>query len=314
MARSSSGARQRPPFLTAIVQSARQNDHLIGLLIRRNVEMAFRGSVLGKLWAVLAPLLRLALYTFVFGQVIGAKWPGPPRSHFEVALLYFVGLTLFDFFFDCINAAPSLIPDNANFVKKVVFPLEILGFVTVGAALVRFCITASIVLVFYLAIVGVPGPTALAIPLVLVPLVLVAAGLVWIMAAIGTYVRDLRQLISLFAIVAMYLSPIFFPVSQVAAPWAVPIFYANPLTFVIESSRAALFSHLWPNWIILLAYTLGAWIFASLAYRWFVRLKPGFADVLWRWRFRGAGPGQGLSHLSEPAGPPQPGAGRTTAQ
>jgi lipopolysaccharide transport system permease protein len=279
MASPPSGARNRPDFLLAIPRSILKHNHLIGLLVRRNVEMAFRGSVLGKLWAVLAPLLRLALYTFVFGVVIGAKWPGPPRSHFEVALLYFVGLTLFDFFFDCINAAPSLLPDNVNFVKKVVFPLEILGFVIVGAALVRFCITASIVLVFTLAIDGIPGPTALAIPLLLAPLVLVAMGLVWIMAAIGSYIRDLRQVIALFALVGQFLSPIFFPLAQVPA-YARPIFYANPLTFVIESSRAALFSHLWPNWIILLAYTLGAWIFASLAYRWFVRLKPGFADVL----------------------------------
>ena len=82
------------------------------------------------------------------------------------------------------------------------------------------------------------------------PLILVALGLVWIMAAIGTYVRDLSQMVGLFSMVALYLSPIFFPVSQVAAtaPWAVPFFYANPLTFVIESSRAALFPNLWPNW------------------------------------------------------------------
>jgi lipopolysaccharide transport system permease protein len=282
MARSIRGARERPPLLSAIFTSALTHNHLIGLLIRRNVEASFRGSVLGKLWAVLAPLLRLGLYIFVFGFVIGAKWPGQPRSHYEVALLYFVGLTLFDFFFDCINAAPGLMPDNANFVKKVVFPLEILSFVTVGAALVRFCITACVVMVLYLAIDGLPHIAALSIPLLLLPLILVATALVWIMAAIGTYVRDLRQVIGLLSIVAMYLSPIFFPVAQVAqtAPWAVPIFYANPLTFVIESSRAALFAGQWPNWGALALDTLGAWLFASVAFRWFVRLKPGFADVL----------------------------------
>jgi lipopolysaccharide transport system permease protein len=105
---------------------------------------------------------------------------------------------------------------------------------------------------------------------------------VWIMAMVGAYLRDLRQVIGLITMVAMYLSPIFFPVSQVAerAPWAVVIFYANPLTFVIESSRAALFSGIWPHWSALALYTLGAWLLASLAYRWFVRMKAGFADVL----------------------------------
>jgi lipopolysaccharide transport system permease protein len=281
MANVTSGGR-RPSFLTAIFASVTQHDHLIGLLIRRNVEAQFRGSVLGKLWAVLAPLFRLGIYTFVFTVVMRVNWFGPPRSPLEVAVLRFVGLTLFDFFFDCLMTAPTLMVDNANFVKKVVFPLEILSFVTVGAALVRFCITASIVLVLYLAADGMPGLAALSIPLLLVPLILVAAGLVWVMAAIGTYIRDLGQVIGLFSMVALYLSPILFPVSQVAAaaPWAVPFFYANPLTFVIESSRAALFSNLWPNWTGLLLYTLGAWLFASVCFRWFVRLKPGFADVL----------------------------------
>ena len=272
----------QPSLLSAIPNSLLKHTHLIGLLIRRNVEMHFRGSVLGRLWAVLAPLLRLALYTFVFTVVMHVRWPGPPRSPFEVAVLRFVGLTLFDFFFDCLNAAPSLMPDNSNFVKKVVFPLEIMGFVTVGAALVRFAITASIVLLLYLAADWYSRAlAALSIPLLLLPLILVALGLVWIMAAIGTYVRDLSQMVGLFSMVALYLSPIFFPVSQVAAtaPWAAPLFYANPLTFVIESSRA-LFSNLWPNWTGLLLYTLGAWLFASLAFRWFFRLKPGFADVL----------------------------------
>ena len=272
----------RPSFLTAIPHSILKNSHLIALLVRRNVEATFRGSVLGKFWAVLAPLLRLALYTFVFGVVIGAKWPGPPRSHFEVALLYFVGLTLFDFLFDCINAAPPLMQENANFVKKVVFPLEILPLVVVGAALVRFCITAGIVLALYLAIDGIPPLASLSVPLLLVPLVLVAAGLVWIMSAVGAYLRDLRQVIGLISMVAMYLSPIFFPVSQVAAkaPQAVAVFYANPLTFVIESCRAAMFDGLWPHWSVLALYTLGAWVFASLAYGRFVRQKPGFADVI----------------------------------
>jgi lipopolysaccharide transport system permease protein len=280
MASDIAGRRAEPPFfLSAVLTSALKNHYLIVLLVRRNVEVTFRGSVLGVAWAVLAPLLRLALYTFVFGVVLHVRWPGPPRSSFETALLYFTGLTLFDFFFDCITAAPALIVDYANFVKKVVFPLEILSFVVVGAALVRFAITAAVLLVFYLVIDGLPGVAALSVPLVLVPLILVALGLVWIIAMVGTFIRDLRQLIALFAMVAMYLSPIFFPVSQVPAV-ARPVFYANPLTFVIESARAALFANQWPNWIILILYTAGAWLFASVTHRMFVKVKAGFADVV----------------------------------
>jgi lipopolysaccharide transport system permease protein len=268
------------PFLpSALLTVALKHHYLIGLMVRRNVEASFRGAVLGIAWAVLAPLLRLALYTFVFGMVLQVRWPGPLRSPFEVALLYFTGLTLFDFFFDCLNIAPTLMLDHANFVKKVVFPLEILSFVVVGASLVRFAITATVLLVFYLAIDGIPGPAALSIPLVMLPLILVTMGLVWLMALAGTYVRDLRQLIVLFAMIAMWLSPIFFPMSKVPA-FAQPVFYANPLTFVIESARGALFAGQWPNWLALGLYAAGAWLFATLALGLFLKAKAGFADVV----------------------------------
>jgi len=272
--------RENSPFSpSALLTTALKHHYLIGLLVRRSVEASFRGSLLGIAWAVLAPLLRLALYTFVFGMVMQVRWPGPPRSPFEVALLYFTGLTLFDFFFDCLNIAPSLMLDHANFVKKVVFPLEILSFVVVGAALVRFAISATVLLVFYLAIHGLPGLAALAVPLIMLPLIFVTLGLVWIMALVGTYVRDLRQLIALFAMIAMWLSPIFFPISKVPA-FAQPVFYANPLTFVIESTRTALFANQWPNWIALVLYGLGAWLFATLAQGLFLKAKAGFADVV----------------------------------
>lgn len=269
----------RPFFPTALLTTALRHHYLIGLLVRRSVEASFRGAVLGIAWAVLAPLLKLALYTFVFAVVVQLRWPGPPRSSFEVALLYFTGLTLFDFFFDCLTIAPTLMLDHANFVKKVVFPLEILSFVVVGASLVRFAITATVLLVFYLAIDGVPGPTALSIPLIMLPLVFVALGLVWVMALVGTYARDLRQLIALFAMVIMWLSPIFFPMSKVPT-YAQPLFYANPLTFVIESVRGALFANQWPNWTALALYGLGAWLFATLAQALFLKAKAGFADVV----------------------------------
>ena len=278
------GRERRSPFSPFVLfGGARKNAYLIGLLIQRNVESNFRGSLLGLAWAVLVPLMRLAIYTFVFGVVLGARWPGPPRSSFETALLYFVGLTFFDFFFDCIGAAPGLILDYANFVKKVVFPLEILSFVAVGAAIVRFVITAVILAVLYLAIHGAPGVAVLSVPLIFLPLILVALGLVWMMALVGTYVRDLRQLIVPLTLVTMYLSPIFFPVSEVAAragSTAAKVFYLNPLTLVIEDTRAALFDNRWPDFGGLALYAFGALIFASVAHGLFIKAKAGFADVV----------------------------------
>ncbi|HEY3638484.1 MAG TPA: ABC transporter permease [Rhizomicrobium sp.] len=253
--------------------------HLASLLITRNVEANFRGSLLGKAWTALVPLLRLAVYTTVLGFILKVKWPGHEHRPLDTALLYFVGLTFYDFFMEAINAAPSLMFDNVNFVKKVVFPLEILPFVTLGAALVRLAVTGAILLTFFLVIKGIPPLTIFAIPLVVAPFALLVLGIIWFLSALGAYVRDLRQLMGVLALIMMYLSPIFFPLTMVPAR-ARMFFYANPLAFPIESTRAALFADAWPNWSALALYCAIAWLIAAAGYRWFLRVKPGFADVV----------------------------------
>jgi lipopolysaccharide transport system permease protein len=272
-------AKPKDPVLLQMFRSARDHRHLVALLIARYVEMSFRGSLLGKLWTALVPLFRLAVYTFVFGVILKVKWPGTVGSKFEVALLYFAGLTLFDFFVECLGTAPGLMLDNVNFIKKVVFPLEILPLALVGSALVRLAVTTAILLAFYLAIEGLPGPAILAIPLVLAPFALIVLGSVWFLSALGAFVRDMRQVMALATLVLMYLSPIFFPLAAAPPPLR-PFLYANPLTFAIETVRAALFADSWPNWWALALYAAIAWLFATAGYLWFMRVKPGFADVV----------------------------------
>ncbi|HEX3431003.1 MAG TPA: ABC transporter permease [Rhizomicrobium sp.] len=253
--------------------------HLASLLTVRNVEASFRGSVLGKLWTALVPLLRLAIYTTVLGLILRVRWPGHHNTSLETGLLYFVGLTFYDFFMEAISSAPSLMADNVNFVKKVVFPLEILPCASIGAALVRLGVTGAILLLFFLLIRGFPPLAAISIPLVIAPFALIVLGAVWFLSALGAYVRDLRQLTGVLALVMMYLSPIFFPLAMVPER-ARPFFYVNPLAFPIETTRAALFTGEWPIWWALAAYAAVTWLFAAFGYRWFLRTKPGFADVL----------------------------------
>jgi lipopolysaccharide transport system permease protein len=253
--------------------------HLASLLIARNVEASFRGSVLGKAWTALVPLLRLAVYTTVLGFILRVKWPGHENRPLDTSLLYFVGLTFYDFFMESINGAPGLMLDNVNYVKKVVFPLEILPVAALGAALVRLAVTGVILLIFFLVIRGLPPLASLAIPLFVVPFALLVLGAVWFLSALGAYVRDLRQVMGVLALVMMYLSPIFFPLAMVPARARV-FFFANPLAFPIESTRAALFAGAWPNWLGLAAYAVIAWLFAAAGYRWFLHVKPGFADVV----------------------------------
>lgn len=266
-------------FFVGMFRAMWRHRHLATLLIARNVEASFRGSVLGKLWTALVPLLRLAIYTTVLGLILKVRWPGHHNTSLETALLYFVGLSFYDFFMEAIAAAPGLMAENVNFVKKVVFPLEILPCATVGAALVRLGVTSVILLLFFVIIRGIPPLAALAIPLVVAPFAMIVLGVVWFLSALGAYVRDLRQLTGVLALVMMYLSPIFFPLAMVPAN-ARAFFYANPTAFPIETTRAALFAGQWPQWWALAAYFAVAWLFAALGYRWFLRTKPGFADVL----------------------------------
>lgn len=266
-------------FLLGMYYRIWKHRHLASLLIARNVEASFRGSVLGKAWTALVPLLRLAVYTTVLGFILKVRWPGHENRPLDTALLYFVGLTFYDFFMEAVNTAPGLMLDNVNYVKKVVFPLEILPVATLGAALVRLAVTAVILLIFFVIIRGMPPLSSLAIPLVVAPFALLVLGLVWFLSALGAYVRDLRQLMGVLALIMMYLSPIFFPLAMVPARVRA-IFYFNPLAFPIESTRAALFAGAWPNWLGLAVYAVIAWLVAAAGYRWFLRVKPGFADVV----------------------------------
>lgn len=253
--------------------------YLISLLTLRGIEVRFRGSLLGKLWAVLTPLFMLALYTFVFGVVLKVKWAGEPTGTFDVALLYFTGLIISDFFFECLTRATTLMVDHVIYIKKVVFPLEVLAWVSVGEGLFRVGVSAIILFVFYIVIDGLPPPSAILLPLVVAPLALVAVGFIWYLSMVGVFVRDIRHLIGLIAPAVMFLSPIFYPLSAVPEPFR-NFLYLNPLTLIAEQVRAVLFHGMMPDWGALAVYTAVAWLFAGSGYFFFMRARMGIADVI----------------------------------
>ena len=263
----------------AVFGSAWHYRQLVARLTAREIEGRFRGSLLGKLWAGILPLFMLSLYTFVFGVLLKLRWPGLEGSTLQVALLYFSGLILFDFVLECLMRAPALLAEQISYVKKVLFPLEILAWVVVGGALFRVLIGSGILLAFYLVIDGLPPLSALAAPLLVLPLVLVAIGFTWFLSAIGVFVRDFRHAVLVLAPVTMFLTPIFFPLSTVSEPLR-SLLYLNPLTFVIESVRATLFLGEWPSWPALALYTGIAWAFAWAGRSWFLFVRGEFADVV----------------------------------
>jgi lipopolysaccharide transport system permease protein len=251
----------------------------VARLTVREIEARFRGSVLGKVWAGIVPLFMLSLYTFVFGVLLKLRWPGLEGSTIQVSLLYFSGLILFDFVLECLMRAPALLAEQIAYVKKVLFPLEILAWVVVGGALFRVLVGGGILLAFYLAIDGLPPLSALAAPLLVLPLALVAIGFIWFLSAVGVFVRDFRHAVLVLAPVTMFLTPIFFPLSTISEPLR-SLLYLNPLTFIVESMRATLFLGVWPNWPALALYSVIAWAFAWAGRSWFLFVRGEFADVI----------------------------------
>ena len=262
-----------------LVKSLRENRSLIFSLIKREVVGRYRGSAMGILWSFFNPVLMLAVYTFVFSVVFKARWAGGSDSKTEFALVLFAGLIVFNLFSECINRAPSLILNNANYVKKVIFPLEILPVVALGSAMFHFFISLIVWVVFYLLFFGLPDFFIFDLFLVILPLALVIVGLSWILASLGVYLRDVSQIIGVVTTVLMFLSPIFYPVVSLPEEYR-PFMELNPITFVVEQARDVMIWSKdldWSGWAFQMLFsTLVAW----LGFAWFQKTRKGFADVL----------------------------------
>jgi lipopolysaccharide transport system permease protein len=261
------------------VASLWRNRNLIKVLVKREVVGRYRGSIMGILWSFFNPIFMLAVYTFVFSVVFKARWSGGSESKTEFALVLFAGLIVFNLFAECFNRAPSLILSNANYVKKVVFPLEILPWVTLGSAMFHALISFSVWMIAYLILFGVPHITVLLLPLVILPLLLFIMGLTWGLASLGVYLRDVSQFVGITTTMLMFLSPIFYPASALPEQYR-HLLQLNPLAPAIEQARQVLLWGTVPDMTILSLYLLGAILVAWLGFAWFQKTRKGFADVL----------------------------------
>ena len=252
---------------------------LIWQFARREVLARYRGSLLGLGWSFLTPLLMLAVYTFVFRVVFKARWGTGGGDDFEFALQVYSGLIVFGLFAEVVNNSPRLVLNQPNLVKKVVFPLEILPWVTVLAGLFHVALNLVVLLVAAAVSRGGLPITVLALPFVLVPFVPFLLGLSWFLGSLGVFVRDVGQIAGLVVSLLLFLSPIFYPVSSVPVRWR-PLLHANPLTPVVEQLRRVTLEGLWPDWTQLLVTLVIASAIAWLGARWFSATRNGFADVI----------------------------------
>lgn len=257
-----------------------QNWHLVRIFTLRDALGRYRGSLLGLGWSFLNPLLMLAVYTVAFSKIFKSPVWGP-KGDTPAVLAIFCGMVTFGIFGEVLARAPTLILSNPNYVKKVVFPLEILPVTVLGSALLHALIGLGILLVGQLLIGSGLHFTILWLPVVLLPLVLIALGIGWTFAALGVFVRDLGQSVGVIAQVFFFLSPVVYPASQTAeSPTTQALLWVNPMTTVIESARATILFGLPPHWLPLALVTAFGAAFAWFGYVWFQKVREGFADVV----------------------------------
>ena len=270
----------QPTSLMALGKSLWRNRQLIVQMTRREVVGRYRGSVMGLAWSFFNPILMLVVYTFVFSVVFKARWgTGGDESQTTFAIVLFVGMIVYGLFAEMANRAPGLILSNTNYVKKVIFPLEILPVVSLGAALFHALISLGVLMIAILLINGGLVWTVIFFPLILMPLLIATLGVAWFLASIGVFARDVGQTISIFTTVLMFTSPVFFPVSSIPEKYQIWLML-NPLTFVIEQSRAVMIFGKQPDWAGLAIYAGASLAVAWAGYWWFQKTRKGFADVL----------------------------------
>jgi lipopolysaccharide transport system permease protein len=266
--------------LFALAKSLLHNRKLILQMTKREVAGRYKGSIIGLTWAFFNPAFMLIVYTFVFSVIFKSRWGVESEgAKTQFALVLFVGMMVHGLLAEVLNRAPSLIVSNVNYVKKVVFPLEILPVIAMGAALFHSAISLGVLLAAFALFNGYLHWTVVLLPLVLLPLVIFTLGIAWILSSLGAFLRDVSQTIGIFTMVLMFLSPVFYPVAAVPEEFR-PWLMANPLTFIIEQSREVLIFGREPDWVGLGLYTMVAIAAAWVGYGWFQKTRKGFSDVL----------------------------------
>ncbi len=262
-----------------MIKNLYKNNYLFRQLVKQDIKQRYQGSVLGMLWSFIVPILMLVIYTFVFSEVFQAKWDIATDDKYQFALVLFCGLSAFNMFGEVMNRSTALIASNANYVKKVIFPLEMLPMVTTFSALFNCIVSFLILIVAKLVIYHNVSPTLYQFFLAIIPLIIMSTGIGLLISALAVYLKDIANFISVLVTVLMYLSPVFFPLTAVPEDFRA-ICEANPMTYIIENFRNVVLYGKNLDWKF-----YGISCVVSLVIYWvgktvFMRAKEGFADVL----------------------------------
>ena len=276
MRKSNQNCSTSPKF---IIQSIFNHHELIWRMIKQEIISRYRGSVFGLFWSFVNPLVMLLVYLFVFNIVLKTRFNENSETKAEYALLVFAGFTVFIFFSEIINRSPSLILSNVNFVKKLVFPLEILTYIVTGTALFQILVNIIILLIANLLIYKSLPWTLVFFPVILLVLIPFCLGFSWMLASLGTFIRDVGPVAVVSTQILMFMTPIFYPVDAIPEGFRYYI-KLNPLTLIVSEMRSiAIYGNL-PNWYSLLIYGICGWLIAWIGFFWFQKTRNGFSNVL----------------------------------
>lgn len=257
----------------------RNQTDLVLELAKREILGRYRGAAFGLFWSLLAPFLMLLVYSMAFGYILKSRWPGTDGSTGQFLLILFVGLIVHGFFAECLTRAPQLVLGNPSYVKKVVFPLDALSWSMVLSAMFHLAMNALVLfgmMLFFRR--GIP-PTALLLPVVLLPLLTMSLGIGFLLSAAGVYVRDIGQFVGVIASAMYFLSSAIVPVQALPENYR-PYFYINPLTSIIDQARDVAIWGKMPDWTQWGTHLLCSLAFMIAAHWAFQKMRRGFGDVL----------------------------------
>ncbi|HYG07188.1 MAG TPA: ABC transporter permease [Stenotrophomonas sp.] len=248
-------------------------------MTKRDVLGRYRGASFGLLWSLISPFLLLMVYTFAFGTVMKGRWPEIEAGQTQFSIILFAGLIVHGFFAECLGKSVVLIVGNPNFVKRVIFPLEILPWPMVFSALFHTLMNLLVFLLLRLVMDGHIAATTPLFPLVMLPLVVLMMGVSWLMASFGVYFRDIGQITGVLSMAMLFLSSAMMPVDSVPEKYRW-VFQLNPLTFIIDQARNVLLWGRLPDWIGLGIYLVVSLVVFYIGYVVFSATRRGFSDVL----------------------------------
>lgn len=257
----------------------RNNFKLIIDLTKRDVVSKYKGSLLGFLWSIITPLLLLVVYSFVFGTIFKSRWAGMDESKSDFAIILFIGMLTYNIFADSISRSPWLISGNANYVKKVIFPITILPIVNVLSAVYNFCMGFIAWLLITLIFGGTLHYTIFLLPIILMPVILIALGGSWFFSALGVYFKDVGQFIGVLVMILMFSCPIFYPIKAVPENYQF-IFHINPIAMTIEMVRDITISGKIPSAVLYIKIFALSSLISFLGLLFFKKCRGGFSDVL----------------------------------